>query len=58
MRDLFYHLPIALLAFLILNLAAMDRATGGDVRVTITLLAPILWLALYLLARLPAPKKG
>jgi hypothetical protein len=36
----------------------MDRATGGDVRVTITLLAPTLWLALYLLARLPAPKKG
>ncbi|MBI5649598.1 MAG: hypothetical protein HZC40_04005 [Chloroflexi bacterium] len=58
MSEFLFHLPIALLAFLILNLFVMNRATGGDGRVMVTLLAPILWIALYLLVHIPAPKKG
>lgn len=43
------HLPFILVLFLVLFLGATDLAVRVDVPVLMSLLAPILWLGLYLL---------
>lgn len=47
------HLPFALVLFLVLFIGWIDLALGLDWRVSITLLAPLLWLGLYLLGAVP-----
>lgn len=49
MQNLFKHLPFALVIFLLLVLGMTDQAAGAEPRVLVTLLAPTLWLGLYLL---------
>ncbi len=49
LKELFYHLPFALVVFLVLFLAATDLAIGVNLNALATLLAPILWLGLYFL---------
>lgn len=49
MRDPVRHLPFVLVLFLIVFLGATDLAIGAELRVLITLLAPIFWLGIYLL---------
>jgi hypothetical protein len=48
-RDPLRHLPFALVVFIILLTGATDLAIGAEPRVFVTLLAPTLWLGLYLL---------
>lgn len=49
MHNLFRHLPFAIVLFIILFTAATDLAVGAGVSVLATVLAPALWLGLYLL---------
>ena len=49
MHDLFRHLPFALVAFFVLVLGLTDQAVGADLKTFATLLAPVLWLGLYVL---------
>ncbi|MBI5301444.1 MAG: hypothetical protein HY868_04845 [Chloroflexi bacterium] len=49
MKSLAYHLPIALVAFLLALLLATDLAFTRDARVLATLLAPTLWIGLDVL---------
>jgi hypothetical protein len=43
------HLPFALVLFIVLFTGLTDVAIGVEPRVLVTLLAPLLWLGLYLL---------
>ncbi len=43
------HLPLGLVLFMVIWLGMTDLATGGDLRVLVTLLAPMFWVGLYLL---------
>ncbi len=43
------HLPFGLVLFIVLFTGLTDVAIGVDPRVLVTLLAPLLWLGLYLL---------
>ncbi len=45
------YLPFVLVLFLLVFTGATDLAIGVGPRVLVTLLAPILWLGLYLLGR-------
>ena len=45
------YLPFVLVLFLLLFTGATDLAIGVDARVLVTLLAPTLWLVLYLLGK-------
>ncbi len=45
------YLPFVLVLFLLLFTGATDLAVGVDTRVLMTLLAPGLWLVLYLLGK-------
>ncbi len=45
------YLPFALVLFLLLLTGATDLAIGVDPRVLVTLLAPTLWLVLYVLGK-------
>ncbi len=49
LQDLFRHLPFALVVFLLAVLGMTDQVVGAEPRVLVTLLAPMLWLGLYLL---------
>lgn len=49
LQDLFKHLPFVLIVFLVVIMGTTDQAVGAESRVYVTLLAPILWLGLYLL---------
>ncbi len=49
MRNPFQHLPFVLVLFLVLFIGVTDLSIGADMRVLMTLLAPALWLGLYLL---------
>ena len=51
MNDPLYHLPFALVLFIILITGFTDLAVGTETRVLVTLLAPALWLGLYVLGR-------
>jgi hypothetical protein len=43
------HLPFILLAFLVLILGLTDQAVAAEPKILATLLAPTLWLGLYVL---------
>ncbi len=43
------HLPFALVLFIVLFTGITDVLIGVEPRVLVTLLAPLLWLGLYLL---------
>lgn len=43
------HLPYALVIFLVLVLGLTDQAVGAEPKILATLLAPVLWLGLYVL---------
>ncbi len=47
------HLPFLLVFFILLFSGATDLAIGAGPRVLVTLLAPLLWLGLYLLGTTP-----
>jgi hypothetical protein len=49
MHDRLRHLPFAIVLFIILFTAVADLAVGAGVNVLATVLAPTLWLGLYLL---------
>ena len=49
MSDPLRHLPFALVVFLLLVLGLTDQAVGADAKIFVTLLAPVLWLGLYVL---------
>lgn len=49
MPDLLRHLPFATVLFIILFTAATDLAIDAGASVLVTVLAPALWLGLYLL---------
>ncbi len=49
MRDPFRHLPFALVIFILLVTGATDLGLDAGFKVLVTLLAPVLWLGLYLL---------
>jgi hypothetical protein len=49
MKDPLRHLPFLLVLFLLVFVGATDLAIGADYRVLVTLLAPALWVGLYLL---------
>ncbi len=49
MKQPLRHLPFALVLFIILFTGLSDIAVGVEPRVLVTLLAPLLWLVLYLL---------
>lgn len=51
MTSLLRHLPFVLVLFLLLFTGLTDLAVGVEPRVLVTLLAPVLWLVLYLLGR-------
>jgi hypothetical protein len=48
-KDPLHHLPFLLVLFIILFTGLIDAAAGAGTRVLVTLLAPALWLGLYLL---------
>lgn len=48
------YFPFVLIAFLILMLGLTNQAVGADVRAMATLLAPMLWIGLGLLASIPS----
>ena len=58
MHDGFRHLPFAIVLFIILFTAATDLAIGAGVNVLATVLAPTLWLGLYLLGNDRAGEEG
>ncbi len=43
------HLPFALVIFIVFITGATDLGLGAEPKVLVTLLAPVLWLGLYLL---------
>ena len=47
MRYFGQHLPFALVTFLLLVLGLTDQAVGAEPKILATLLAPVLWLGLY-----------
>jgi hypothetical protein len=49
LQHTFKHLPFALVVFLLAVLGIANQAVDADLRMSVTLLAPILWLGLYLL---------
>ncbi len=49
MNNPLHHLPFALVAFVVLLIGLVDLAVHVDWHALVTLLAPILWLGLYLL---------
>ncbi len=49
MIDLRYHLPLALVIFVIVLLGVTDLAIGVGLSVLVTLLAPTLWVGFYFL---------
>ena len=49
MKDPLRHLPFALVVFSIVSLAFANLSVGADARTFVTLLAPMLWLGLYIL---------
>lgn len=49
MQSLWRHLPFMLGIFFALVLGLTDQAVGAEPKVLATLLAPVLWLGLYLL---------
>ncbi len=49
LKHLLPHLPFALVLFIILFTGFTDVSIGVEPRVLVTLLAPLLWLGLYLL---------
>ncbi len=49
MRDPLRHLPFALVLFIILFTGLTDITIDAGARILATLLAPALWLVLYLL---------
>ncbi len=49
MKQFLCHLPFALVLFIILFAGFTDVVIGVEPRVLVTLLAPLLWLGLYLL---------
>lgn len=49
MQDPLRHLPFALVLFIVLITGATDLGLGAEPKVLVTLLAPVLWLGLYLL---------
>lgn len=51
------HLPFVLVLFIMLFTGATDMAIDAGWRVLATLLAPALWLGLYLLGSDPAVNK-
>jgi len=55
--DLLYHLPLALIVFVIILLGATDLAIGVERPVLATLLAPTLWVGLYFLGSHRATRK-
>lgn len=57
MADLLFHLPLALVIFLIVFLGATDLAIGVERPVLATLLAPTLWVGLYFLGTNRAARK-
>ncbi len=58
MNDPLRHLPFALVLFIILFTGVTDLAVGTETRVLVTLLAPALWLGLYLLGRTRPPNES
>ncbi len=48
-KDWRRHVPFALIVFVVVYLGAADLAVGVGISVLVTLLAPVLWLGLYLL---------
>ncbi len=51
MRDPLRHLPFAIVLFIVLFTAVTDLAIDAETRVLVTVLAPLLWLGLYVLGR-------
>lgn len=49
MKDLLRHLPFVLVAFIVLLIGFVDLAVRVETPALVTLLAPTLWLGLYLL---------
>ncbi len=49
MKHLLCHMPFALVLFIVLFTGFTDVVIGVEPRVLVTLLAPLLWLGLYLL---------
>ncbi|MDE3089122.1 MAG: hypothetical protein KGJ80_07035 [Chloroflexota bacterium] len=49
MKDPLRHLPVVLVAFLILFVGLVDLAVGVERTALVTLLAPTLWLGWYFL---------
>ena len=47
MQSLGRHLPFALVIFLVLVLGLTDQAIGAEPKILASLLAPVLWLGLY-----------
>lgn len=54
-RDPLRHLPFLTVLFILLVTGSTDLAVGVEPRVLVTLLAPVLWLGLYLLG---TPRPG
>jgi hypothetical protein len=50
LNDPLRHLPFALVAFIVLLIGFVGIAVHVEWRALVTLLAPIFWLGLYLLA--------
>ncbi len=49
LKDPLRHLPFALVIFLIVTLGFADLSVAADSRTFVTILAPTLWLGVYLL---------
>ncbi len=58
MKHLLRHLPFALVLFIVLFTGFTDVVIGVEPRVLVTLLAPLLWLGLYLLGSERARAEG
>lgn len=56
MHDPLRHLPFLLVLFIILFTGLTDAAVDAGARVMVTLLAPALWLGLYLLGSDRSPR--
>lgn len=58
MKEPLRHLPFALVVFILLLTGATDLAIGAEPKVLVTLLAPTLWLGLYILGSDHATRAG
>ncbi len=56
-RDPLRHLPFLIVLFILLVTGSTDLAVGVEPRVLVALLAPVLWLGLYLLGTTREPGK-